>query len=121
MKDIPLVELSGTNSQDNSLKTDTPPEGEGKWTKIGVTPDSFKKSRFGGDLNHTLKARHLHMIAIGESSCRFRLLLCADSPSKAAPSEQVFSSAAEAHSTVGAPALFLSACECCRNMNECTG
>jgi len=42
----------------------------GFWTRMGVTPESFKQrtSPDASDLlNHTLKPRHLHMIAIGGS------------------------------------------------------
>jgi amino acid permease len=42
----------------------------GFWTRMGVTPDSFKRRTSSADdnlLNHTLKPRHLHMIAIGGS------------------------------------------------------
>jgi amino acid transporter len=41
----------------------------GLWTRMGVTPESFKR-RAGansGQLNTTMKPRHLHMIAIGGS------------------------------------------------------
>ena len=43
----------------------------GFWTRMGVTPESFKQRRATADgddlLNHSLKPRHLHMIAIGGS------------------------------------------------------
>ncbi|KAG0649076.1 Amino-acid permease inda1 [Hyphodiscus hymeniophilus] len=42
----------------------------GFWTRMGVTPESFKQRTASDDdnlLNHTLKPRHLHMIAIGGS------------------------------------------------------
>lgn len=42
----------------------------GFWTRMGVTPESFKQRTSSKDdnlLNHTLKPRHLHMIAIGGS------------------------------------------------------
>ncbi|KAK2733338.1 Amino-acid permease inda1 [Myotisia sp. PD_48] len=41
----------------------------GFWTKMGCTPESFKRRRLAGtnQLNQTLKSRHLHMIAIGGS------------------------------------------------------
>lgn len=45
-------------------------EKEPFWTRMGVTPNSFKRRHpgMGGDvLNQTLKPRHLHMIAIGGS------------------------------------------------------
>ena len=41
-----------------------------KWTRAGCTLESFKRRTEGdgyGLLNHTLKPRHLHMIAIGGS------------------------------------------------------
>jgi amino acid permease len=40
----------------------------GLWTRIGCTPESFKRRTSSKDdnlLNQTLKPRHLHMIAIG--------------------------------------------------------
>lgn len=41
----------------------------GFWTRLGCTPESFKRRRLtgGNQLNQTLKSRHLHMIAIGGS------------------------------------------------------
>jgi amino acid transporter len=42
----------------------------GFWTRMGVTPESFKQRTTSKDdnlLNHTLKPRHLQMIAIGGS------------------------------------------------------
>ncbi|CZR56479.1 probable amino-acid permease inda1 [Phialocephala subalpina] len=42
----------------------------GFWTRMGVTGESFKRRTSSKDdnlLNHTLKPRHLHMIAIGGS------------------------------------------------------
>jgi amino acid permease len=42
----------------------------GFWTRMGCTPESFKQRTTSKDdnlLNHTLKPRHLHMIAIGGS------------------------------------------------------
>lgn len=63
--------------------SDTPPEYDsdnivytheqeklGFWTRMGVTPESFKRRTTSANdnlLNHTLKPRHLHMIAIGGS------------------------------------------------------
>ena len=41
-----------------------------KWTRIGITPESFKRRTLSdkhNQLNKTLKSRHLHMIAIGGS------------------------------------------------------
>lgn len=41
-----------------------------KWTRMGITPDSFKRRTLAdkhNQLNKTLKSRHLHMIAIGGS------------------------------------------------------
>lgn len=40
------------------------------WTRLGVTPESFKKRTLAdkhNQLNQTLKGRHLNMIAIGGS------------------------------------------------------
>ena len=68
--------VSPTNS------TNTPPEYDsdnihvgheklGFWTRMGCTPDSFKQRTAASNqdnlLNHTLKPRHLQMIAIGGS------------------------------------------------------
>ena len=42
----------------------------GFWTRMGCTPESFKKRTLDdkhNQLNQTLKTRHLHMIAIGGS------------------------------------------------------
>ncbi|KUJ17589.1 putative amino-acid permease inda1 [Mollisia scopiformis] len=39
----------------------------GLWTRMGCTPESFKRRTVSQDLNHTLKPRHLQMIAIGGS------------------------------------------------------
>lgn len=42
----------------------------GFWTRMGCTPDSFKKRTLDdkhNQLNKTLRSRHLHMIAIGGS------------------------------------------------------
>jgi len=42
----------------------------GFWTRMGVTPESFKKRTVtdrDNQLNQTLQSRHLHMIAIGGS------------------------------------------------------
>lgn len=42
----------------------------GFWTRMGCTPESFKKRTLAdkhNQLNQTLKGRHLHMIAIGGS------------------------------------------------------
>ena len=58
---------SSRNGSDNIAVTH---EKLGFWTRMGCTPESFKKrtSSNGDDLlNHTLKPRHLHMIAIGGS------------------------------------------------------
>jgi len=40
------------------------------WTRMGCTPESFKRRNAvdkQNQLNQTLRSRHLHMIAIGES------------------------------------------------------
>lgn len=42
----------------------------GFWTRMGCTPESFKRRTLAdkhNQLNQTLKPRHLHMIAIGGS------------------------------------------------------
>ena len=66
---------------DTSSSSDTPPNYEGDnitysqeklsiWTRMGITPESFQRKTGGNSdelLNHTLKPRHLHMIAIGGS------------------------------------------------------
>lgn len=42
----------------------------GFWTRMGCTPESFKRRTLAdkhNQLNQTLKGRHLHMIAIGGS------------------------------------------------------
>lgn len=44
------------------------PHRESFWTRMGCSPNSFKRRRDGGQgLNQTMKPRHLHMIAIGGS------------------------------------------------------
>jgi len=45
-------------------------EGPSFWTRLGVTPESFKRRTLSdkhNQLNQTLKSRHLNMIAIGGS------------------------------------------------------
>jgi len=43
-------------------------ERESFWTRMGCSPNSFKRQRSGVEgLNKTMKPRHLHMIAIGGS------------------------------------------------------
>jgi len=45
-------------------------EGPSFWTRLGVTPESFKRRTLAdkhNQLNQTLKSRHLNMIAIGGS------------------------------------------------------
>lgn len=47
-----------------------PQNGLGFWTRMGCTPESFKRRTLNdkhNQLNQTLKSRHLHMIAIGGS------------------------------------------------------
>lgn len=74
-KDVPSEKAAGSTSttpeydSDNIVYTHES-EKLGFWTRIGVTPESFKRrTTSAGDnlLNHTLKPRHLHMIAIGGS------------------------------------------------------
>lgn len=39
------------------------------WTRMGCTPDSFRRRTVDDEhnrLNQTLRSRHMHMIAIGE-------------------------------------------------------
>lgn len=61
--DTPVYETSTSYNYDEKAEA-------GFWTRMGVTGESFKK-RTNRDaenmLNHTLKPRHLHMIAIGGS------------------------------------------------------
>ncbi|KAF3483736.1 amino-acid permease inda1 [Arthroderma uncinatum] len=52
---------------DSSLESSPP---LGFWTRMGCTPESFKRRTLAdkhNQLNQTLKSRHLHMIAIGGS------------------------------------------------------
>lgn len=47
-----------------------PHNGLGFWTRMGCTPQAFKRRSLEdkhNQLNQTLKSRHLHMIAIGGS------------------------------------------------------
>lgn len=42
----------------------------GFWTRMGCTPESFKRRTVAdknNQLNQTLRSRHMHMIAIGKS------------------------------------------------------
>lgn len=72
---------AASNGGPSSLEAATPPDFRGDviavqqenlsfWTRIGCTPESFKKrTSVPGQnaLNQTMKPRHLHMIAIGGS------------------------------------------------------
>lgn len=52
---------------DNLSPADAPVR-ESFWTRMGCSPNSFKRRRDGTTaLNQTMKPRHLHMIAIGGS------------------------------------------------------
>jgi len=59
------------SSESNSHEIVNTHERYGFWTRMGVTAESFQKrttvSAHGEALNHTLKPRHLQMIAIGGS------------------------------------------------------
>jgi amino acid permease len=58
------------NSDNDSDNIVVSRERYGFWTRMGCTPESFKRrttGKEGEQLNHTLKPRHLHMIAIGGS------------------------------------------------------
>lgn len=80
-KDTPTAEEPVGPSPSNSGSEDRPtgefapapfqPERLGLWTRMGCTLESFKR-RTGETaddrgLDHTMKKRHLHMIAIGGS------------------------------------------------------
>lgn len=56
-------------SSDSDMAVEEKGEELGFWTRLGCTPESFKRRRVtgGNQLNQTLKSRHLHMIAIGGS------------------------------------------------------
>jgi amino acid transporter len=71
-KDVGIVSPANSTSipeydSDNIRVTQ---EKLGFWTRMGCTPESFQRRTSSKDdnlLNHTLKPRHLHMIAIGGS------------------------------------------------------
>ena len=70
-KDIGIISPAASSTQENgSDNIHIPQERLGFWTRMGCTPESFKRRTSSKDdnlLDHTLKPRHLHMIAIGGS------------------------------------------------------
>ena len=61
---------SSSPTQDGDIYTANNVERPGFWTRLGVTPDSFRQRTLddkNNQLNKTLKSRHLNMIAIGGS------------------------------------------------------
>jgi amino acid permease len=71
-KDVGIVSPSNSASlpEYDSDNIEVTYEKLGFWTRMGCTPESFKRRTSSKDdnlLNHTLKPRHLHMIAIGGS------------------------------------------------------
>ncbi|PMD21552.1 putative amino-acid permease inda1 [Hyaloscypha hepaticicola] len=65
-----LPRSSSATPEYESDNIDVHHEKLGFWTRMGVTPESFKQRTTSKDdnlLNHTLKPRHLQMIAIGGS------------------------------------------------------
>lgn len=72
MSDTPT--LPPFTSKDEGYSSDSAADGKsqelGFWTRMGCTPESFKRRKPSNEhnqLNQTLKSRHLHMIAIGGS------------------------------------------------------
>ncbi|CAO1612739.1 unnamed protein product [Sympodiomycopsis kandeliae] len=55
----------------DTASTELKAEQYGLWTRVGVTPNSFRRRKAidatNAELNQTLSTRHLHMIAIGGS------------------------------------------------------
>jgi amino acid permease len=70
-KDIGIISPATSSTQENgSDNIHITQERLGFWTRMGCTPESFKRRTSSKDdnlLDHTLKPRHLHMIAIGGS------------------------------------------------------
>lgn len=77
------IELRKNTSGEGSLESGATSGGKeaveakryGLWTRVGVTKESFKRTENAPHLNHSLKSRHLQMIAIGEISMPFPLIL----------------------------------------------
>lgn len=78
MADYPKSTVALENGEKYDLGAGSPPSGSSDivveepeelsvWTRNGCTFESFKRRRGPGVLNHTLRPRHLHMIAIGGS------------------------------------------------------
>ncbi|KAK2834854.1 hypothetical protein FQN49_006846, partial [Arthroderma sp. PD_2] len=65
----PLPFTANGKGSDSDIAPEEKGEELGFWTRLGCTPESFKRRRLvgGNQLNQTLKSRHLHMIAIGGS------------------------------------------------------
>lgn len=58
---------SGSN-QDVKIETSDSYNSLSFWTRMGCTPESFKRRTLqdkNNQLNQTLRSRHMHMIAIG--------------------------------------------------------
>ncbi|EAS34338.3 amino acid permease [Coccidioides immitis RS] len=71
-EDSTSVQLPPFASKDEevALEVEVAQDQPGFWTRMGCTPESFKKRTLAdkhNQLNQTLKSRHLHMIAIGGS------------------------------------------------------
>lgn len=70
-KDAELAHDSSSNDAVPTYHTSAEAQSQlGFWTRMGCTPESFKKRTLEdkhNQLNQTLKKRHLHMIAIGGS------------------------------------------------------
>ncbi|EEP81481.1 amino-acid permease inda1 [Uncinocarpus reesii 1704] len=66
----PTLPPFASKDEEVALDIDSAPDAPGFWTRMGCTPESFKKRSLSdkhNQLNQTLKSRHLHMIAIGGS------------------------------------------------------
>lgn len=78
------------------------------WTRMGCTPESFKRRTAADEhnqLNRTLKGRHLHMIAIGTCALNYCDLHCVLTIYQVAPLVLVSSSVLAALSVVVVPLL----------------
>jgi amino acid permease len=69
-KDVGTSPANSTTAEYESDNIIVVHEQHSFWTRMGMTPESFQRRTASKDdnlLNHTLKPRHLHMIAIGGS------------------------------------------------------